>query len=74
MDLSPILTKLIPRINGVWNFYSQLYEGKKNKLLDETLDQVSNEHNIDKSDLKSFLETFDNDELNQNELKSGSFS
>jgi DNA replication protein DnaC len=69
MDLSPMFAKLIPRINNVWDLYLQLYEGKKNKVLEETLNKVSTNHNLDKSDLERFLKTFDKDKLNQDEYE-----
>lgn len=69
MNLFPILDKLIPKTKDIFNFYSQLYQGEWNKILDDTLDQLSNKYGIDKSDLKPFLENFNKEKSGQQEIE-----
>lgn len=66
MDLSPLIS-VYPKIKDLLHFYSQICEGKENEVLEKTLDQLSRKTNIYKPDLKSFLENFDRNGLNQEE-------
>lgn len=68
MDLFIILDKLIPKTKDIFNFYSELYQGKWNKILNDAMDEFSNKNGIEKSDLKQFLENFDKVKSNQQEI------
>lgn len=67
MNLLSDSYKLVPKINDLWNFYSKLYKGDLNMIMDETLDQLSERTGIDKSDLKNVLDTLDTDKLKPEE-------
>jgi len=69
MEISPLLLELLPKMNGIWKFYSELFGGKGNKILDNSLDQLASKNCIEKSDLKKFLETFNEDNLTEDELR-----
>jgi hypothetical protein len=58
---------LISKIKEVYGFYSDLLSGKENKLWDKTLTQVSDRYNINREDLKDFIERFDKGQLNEHE-------
>jgi len=59
--------KLAPKMNDLWNFYLDLYNGKENKILDVSLSQLSTQTGIDKGDLKNFLENTEKESMNDSE-------
>jgi hypothetical protein len=67
MDLFSNSYKLVPRINDLWNFYLKSYEGKENRIIEDSLTILSKNSGIIKEDLKLFLENFDESKLNQQE-------
>lgn len=67
MDIITMGYKVTPKIADLYNFYKELYEGKENAIMEETLNQLAEKHCIERPDLKIFLQNFDEKQLDSDE-------
>lgn len=61
------LIDLAPKLIDLWNFYSDIYVGKENKIFDNSLTVLSERHDINKEDLKTILENLDKDKIDEDQ-------